>query len=335
MAKRRPYFKIFSNCIPVKGITKSAIFDLSRELYIEIPNLLYDILITSELEKFSVADLKAHYKGQYSEGIDRYFQFLIDKQLAFFTDLPNCFPSMNMVWETPFHITNAIIEYTSEENFNLQSCLNQLEDLGCQAVELRFNSNFSIKDILTSLEHLMYSKIKLIIICANYYKGILDDIKRYRLLESNYRISKIIICSTPKENVNAKPQLIFSQKSMNALEVAQVNRNFVLNIKTFSEAINFNLFLNRKVAICKNGDIKNYLTHSKVFGNVNRKSLKEIIGQKDFKSVWSINNDRIEICKNCQFRYVCFDDSEVILKNGKYFKSKKCTFDPFTNKWSS
>jgi hypothetical protein len=48
-----------------------------------------------------------------------------------------------------------------------------------------------------------------------------------------------------------------------------------------------------------------------------------------------VRKDDIEVCKDCEFRYICTDCR--IFKNDSndiYSKPKKCNYDPYTNTWA-
>ncbi len=83
------------------------------------------------------------------------------------------------------------------------------------------------------------------------------------------------------------------------------------------------------------GNIKNYLTHTQTFGNVARDSIRDIVESPDFQEKWHISNDQIAKCRTCQFRYMCISNSDIVFKDGKYYKVDDCSFDPLTNRWAS
>jgi SPASM domain peptide maturase of grasp-with-spasm system len=83
-----------------------------------------------------------------------------------------------------------------------------------------------------------------------------------------------------------------------------------------------------------NGDIKNCPSIKNVYGNLNNTELSEVILNQDFMKLWYLNKDSVNKCKDCEFRYFCYDcraylqDPEDI-----YSKPLKCGYDPHTNKW--
>ena len=47
--------------------------------------------------------------------------------------------------------------------------------------------------------------------------------------------------------------------------------------------------------------------------------------------------DNIEICKDCEFRYLCFNCPEYnyIKTNDLYKKNPSCSYNPYSGKWIS
>ena len=73
---------------------------------------------------------------------------------------------------------------------------------------------------------------------------------------------------------------------------------------------------------------------SQSFGNIKDTTLKATLNHKDFKKYWNISKDQIEVCKDCEFRYVCtdcrayIDEPENVLS-----KPLKCGYNPYTALW--
>ncbi|GEN75154.1 hypothetical protein CHA01nite_08940 [Chryseobacterium hagamense] len=75
------------------------------------------------------------------------------------------------------------------------------------------------------------------------------------------------------------------------------------------------------------------------FGNIENTTLEEALSKKDFKKYWNITKDDIEICKDCEFRYICTDCrafTEAALRSDQGLdisKPLKCGYNPYTNEW--
>ena len=108
---------LYSNCILVKGASRSVICDLQLQQLHYIPNSLYELL--SEHLGKTIQEIKKSYNNKYHKTIDSYFNFLEEKECIFYTDFPEMFPPLNLEWDFPHKVSNAIIDYNSESEFNI------------------------------------------------------------------------------------------------------------------------------------------------------------------------------------------------------------------------
>jgi radical SAM protein with 4Fe4S-binding SPASM domain len=71
------------------------------------------------------------------------------------------------------------------------------------------------------------------------------------------------------------------------------------------------------------------------FDNIKKEPLSVAISNKDFSALWYVNKDQIDICKDCEFRYVCTDCRVYIENhnNKKLSKPSKCKYNPYTATW--
>jgi len=161
------------------------------------------------------------------------------------------------------------------------------------------------------------------------------------LISKSNKISKIYIHSLlkeQKENVikSDNTTIIFTKQKIDnssycgfiSPEYFQVNHEMLL------QSFNFNNCLYKKIGIDENGKIKNCPAMNNSFGNVNNICLQEIIKKKDYKKKWFLNKEKIEVCKLCEFRYIC-SDCRAFLKDPDniYSQPAKCTYNPYIAKW--
>ncbi len=72
----------------------------------------------------------------------------------------------------------------------------------------------------------------------------------------------------------------------------------------------------------------------KIYGHIAKDNILDILKNKDFQKVATIRKDDIEICQDCEFRYICMDCRAYTLdENNGFSKPKKCNYDPYQNKW--
>ncbi len=76
----KTYYKLFANCIPVRGEFESMIMDLQRGEYFPISNELMDVLELT-FRNLSVNEIKEHFNNGYDKGIEAYFKLAEFKSL--------------------------------------------------------------------------------------------------------------------------------------------------------------------------------------------------------------------------------------------------------------
>lgn len=326
---------MFSNCILVNGANRSIICDLQRNNFEFIPNDLYSIL--KEFEGRTVNEIFIAHVG--SEAIIlEYFDFLNKHEYIFFTDKFENYPKIDLSWDSPFKIINAIIDLSSDSNYNLKNIIIQLDELGCMFLEIRvFNYVLpqKIKELILSTSNTRIKGIEIILCNSNVPN--LDFI--YELINLSGRLLKFTIHSCEKDEItvlNKNIQVIYTkQKVTSSNHCGFIHpSNFIVDLDMFTESQQHNSCLNRKISIDVNGLVKNCPSMINSFGAIDEVKLKDIINDKTFNNVWSINKNQIDICKDCEFRYIC-TDCRAFIENtdDDYSKPLKCGYNPYTNKW--
>ncbi len=330
---------LYANCIPVKGAFKSIICDLQRQNYIYIPNDLYNIITTHRGKR--IQEVKDFYENKYDDIIDNYFQILLKNEFAFLTDTPDLFPKMNMEWKEPFEITNAIIDISNTSTYDIKSVFKQLSQLSCKFVQIRFYRESSCKEIISILKYLDKIKsnsigIDFLILHHNSFKE-KDFIALFKTFK---RLNSILVYASPlgKKILTMGHSRYYIHTGANIdseKHCGVINKSlFSINIKTYTEALHFNSCLHGKIAVDSNGEIKNCPSMPTTFGNIANTLLRDALLDKYFKKYWHLNKDKIEVCKDCEFRYIC-TDCRAYTEDPQNDKSKplKCGYDPYKGEW--
>lgn len=328
-------FCLYANCIPVKGASRSVICDLQRNQIKLIPNDLFEIL--DKYEKLTIYEVKKNYQNKYDETIDEYFDFLLENEFIFFTDIPDSFPKLSHKWDDPSEITNAIIDFNNDSNYDIKKAINQLDKLNCKHIEIRFFDNVSKEYISAILKYI--EDIKSTILSVDIILPFNFEIEKIESLLNQYiRLSSLKFFNAPKNKFitptkDKRGYIVYTkEKIQNESHCGIISKNFfVINIPTYTEGKNHNTCLNRKVGIDTKGNIKNCPSMNVSYGNISQIEIKEAIKKAGFKDFWNITKDEIETCKICEFRYVC-TDCRAFVKN-TLDKPVKCGYDPYTNKW--
>ena len=91
---------------------------------------------------------------------------------------------------------------------------------------------------------------------------------------------------------------------------------------------------NHKVAITSTGDVLPCVfARDEVIGNIRTESIKDLINKKNIYI--NITKDKINTCKDCEFRYACHDCRPLAkgVSNSVYAKNPRCLYDPYEGEW--
>lgn len=338
--------KLFPNCIPVKGKSRSIICDLQREKLDFIPNELVDFLDTYNGNK--IKDIRADYDEESQEIITEYISFLHNRNYIFFCTEKEVewFPDLEIVWDSPSVIENAIIDIDQDSKHDFRDIFSQLNELGCIAIELRFFQEYKIEELRKVLLLLKKHRIESIYIKILYTSSY-SVLATENLIKEFPRLRSLLIHSFPLDRPNDLKSL--NQESSDEIEytVQEINSSdhcgfispiyFRLNITSFSESKLFNNCLNRKISIDAKGEIRNCPAMPLSYGDSKSKKLASVLDLSAFKKVWTITKDQIEICKTCEFRYICSDCRAFTQNksNALFSKPLKCSYNPETMKWGA
>jgi SPASM domain peptide maturase of grasp-with-spasm system len=335
------YFKLFACCIPVKGFKRSIICDLQRGIHTFIPNGLTEIIELAE--SLSINELKENLSVEDGETFDEYIKFLIDNEYAFYVTSSDKehFPKLNMDWERPQIITNSVIDHDACSDHNYEKIVQQLNTLGCQAVELRFFNIINLKKIRSTLSFFNRSRIRTLNIIIPYCSENEQEDMLHLFLEYP-RLLFIVVHGAKEtqafEDNNSNGKIFYVPTNIDsAVHCGIVDSSyFNVNIDFFLEAQKFNTCLNKKIAIDQNGFIRNCPSGVKKYGHHKQTLLIDVINTLGFKDAWSINKDEILVCRDYEFRYIC-SDCRVFIEDPHniYSKPAKCKYDPYSATWDN
>jgi SPASM domain peptide maturase of grasp-with-spasm system len=335
---KNKHLKLLANCIPVSGAVRSTLCDLNRNRYYIIPNDLSDFL--RENEGTTLEEIIEKYGDDNKETILEYINFLENSEMIFWCDKDEIelFPKLNLDWDYPSHVTNAIIDLDSESSFSAASILEQLESLSCFFVQFRSYNKRSLQFWDEIFKPTLNSKFKGFEIYTKYDSSLTWD-RLNIFLKTHYRVKIFTVFGSPtsciqKEGFHSAAVYV-TQNIDNETHCGQIHPSyFSVNASMFSESQKFNSCLNRKISIDKNGYIKNCPSMNENYGHINETTLAQAIKNPTFEKYADINKDQIDTCKSCEFRYICTDCRAYLQnQNNLFSKPLKCKYDPFTTHW--
>ncbi len=338
--KPNSYFSLFENCKIVKGITRSMICDLQREKYFFIPNSLYDLI--NEYNGKKKEDILKIHGRENCETINEYFDFLHENEFIFWIsrrkDL-NMFTPLNLAFDLPSIVSNAIFQISNLTVNSLQRIIKEFEELNCQDIQFQFECTKQLDCLEQVFICTELARIRSIEIYLKWNNDLnIDNLEL--LIEKYPRIRILTVHSSPSFYLNSHiasmGMLFYTTEKIDFLKSCGLVHwdYFNTNIKLFTEAQQHNTCLNRKISIDVNGEIKNCPSMTKSYGNIKDTTLAEAIEKPGFKDLWFINKDKIHVCKDCEFRYIC-TDCRAYIENPEdiYSKPLKCGYNPYTAEW--
>jgi SPASM domain peptide maturase of grasp-with-spasm system len=323
MRSNHQVLKLFPNVIPVKGYNRSVLVDLQNGKPHLVPNDLIEYLEQDKLSE-----------------IEEYVNFILDNELGLMIDreLSNCLTSFPENYHPTSKISNSILELDENSTWDINSILNQLDELGTQFLEVRFLDHLSLlNNLKTFQEYSAGTTIESIQIMVPYS----EDLKHFldsALAERFFRLSTIVVYNAPSgfELDTDCYNLIFSsQESVSHENCGNVSiDSFVVNTQAYSRNLNYNSCLAHKMSIDKDGFICNCPSISSKFSHANITKLTEVLYQKEFQDKWTMTKDKVLICSVCEFRSICTDCRAFTLNDLDNGKPSKCSYNPFISLWA-
>jgi radical SAM protein with 4Fe4S-binding SPASM domain len=154
----------------------------------------------------------------------------------------------------------------------------------------------------------------------------------------DYRISRVLYYGEKRpQDIFNDVEIIQKEKDFNhCIELATQDGE----LKKISESGYhlskiYNPCWGRKVAIHKDHTVSPCIYSKIVCGHMNHDDVNIVLER--LKQYWSLTKDRVERCRECELRYVCFDCREIAYRATGNISGPNphCTYDPRTGKWAN
>lgn len=92
----------------------------------------------------------------------------------------------------------------------------------------------------------------------------------------------------------------------------------------------------RTMAVTADGKVRPCIHSTVIVGDIHSDNIDDIL-EKLEKTCWTLTKDRIEKCKSCELKYVCFDCREIAYRKGGdlYSANPECHYDPEKGSWKN
>lgn len=337
--KSNSYVKFFTCCKIVKGYKRSIVYDLPRNEYCFIPNSLSDIFLSDHA--FTINDVKGQYAKEDHPAIENIFSQLLKNEFIFLVSDKElqAFPEMDLTWDVPNLLENFILDIDKNSNHDYPLIIDSLSSLDLKIIQLRIFYDMNIEVLSRLIDMITNSNIKSIdIIIQQKQDQTYNKDIWYQFIENYHKIINITIYNSSFSGIEQYKQTTIYLTKENFASCNDcgliAKENFTCNFQLFTESQKFNSCLNRKASIDSNGNIKNCPSMDNSFGNHKDVSIEDLIKRSEFQKYWLITKEFIEVCKDCEFRFMCVDcRAYVKRKNDIYSQPLKCTYNPYIAKW--
>lgn len=290
----------------ITGYNRSCLYDFNRNDYQFVPKSISDLLCKIEYKE-NLDHLNDEIEKEWGKFlVDNEYFFKVPKKLI------DCFTELDLSWEYPSKIISAIID----------------------------DSDFFEKGI----EFLNGIFVKYIVVNTKTSENVPNLLE---LLTANYNFTKIDFIISDVVNENWSIPLRKKYPSLGVvLQNSIVNSNTIkiqlvgINIPLFTESLQYNTYFNRKTFFNCDGDIFNSIESIEPLGNLGElqdlNAFINLIESPDFQKYWTAKKDNTDICKDCEFRYMCVDQRLPSLrKKDEWFHFTECDYNPYISKWKN
>ena len=327
--------KTFEDCFVTDGYQRSILIDTNRFTFFAIPKSLSSFI--NYIDGKTQNDIYLKYGYNNADIIKEYFKFLYDNELIIEVDeiLFDRFKPISLFWETPYFVTNIIIDFSDVLDIN--NILSSVKIMLCPNIEIRIQTFFQLERLLKLLDLLddsLVGEIHLIFSDKQF-----NTIKMFPF-DKYIRIESILVysCDTKKNDLKNK-FIKTSNLSLNELILIKEINKFTPNLQLFIESQSYNTYFNRKMYIGKNGEIKNAPECVKSFGHVQNlnspKDLISIVNNLEFQEYWKVKKEICDVCKDCEFRHMCVDNRLPYQRKSDnlWYHNTECNYNPYIAKW--
>ena len=316
-------YKLFADCIPIRGYRRCAVCDLSNRNLFHIRESTYIAIAHGDL--IDADDV----------GIDE-LNALISSNLVFECppELVGLFPPMRMEHVQPMAVRSAIAELDIQKQYDVREAIEQLSVLGCAHLQILAYADVmyaDIESVITGIEGKNIINVDVVLRHGIGDLSVMAD--RYPFVFS------ITAYGAPRTDMQKRGGcsiLRTTEPFTGCRQCGAVAPNqFVCNREFFFLSGGYNTCLYRKVAIDREGYIRSCPASPQRFGRVGETPIAGAMSQPGFRRLWGITKDRVDVCRDCEFRRIC-PDCRVFTRNPERPTAHpaRCAYNPYLARWA-
>ncbi|WP_205677847.1 hypothetical protein [Brumimicrobium salinarum] len=284
----------------------------------------------------TLSDVLKFYINDDKKVVLEYLDFLTENDFGFFVSesLKNNFPPINTkLKNSPEIIDNLILDIDSKNMNNLKSINSLIERCLISSIEIR-GINLSIGELDQIIQMFSSSVVQSINIYLDSTLKNSNIETLSKIIAQNARIKKLVVFESIEVISSDDGIIHFTSKQLNFDEIRRINN---INLSFHLEAQKVCTFRYKKLFIDREGKLKNHPNSKKLIGNIQFDEINILIEnlKKECKTnkEWYITKEQINVCKDCEFRTVCFTNNLPIGdKDDNCYLQAECTYNPYIGK---
>ena len=247
------------------------------------------------------------------------------------------FPKLDLKWDKPNILNTISIEATYQTDFTYYIML--ASKFGCKHLQIILLDIFDKTHIETLLIQFSTSHINTVEIIIEYNPNIdYTHLIFEDLHQLQPRLENIILYKAPENKVlyryNANSKIVLISEPLQYKQTINAEY-FTINITYFLESQKYNAFFNRRLFIDVNNLLYNSQNNTNSFGLLDINTIETVIKSSDFQNLWISKKDDTDVCRNCEFRYMCYDNRVPSQrKDLSWFHETECNYNPYIAKWA-
>lgn len=338
------FLKLFDSVKITKGVNNSIIFDTNTGFLQLIPNAFFDLL-SNEKQDYSL--LKKQLDNDSLETLEEYLNFLLQNNMGLIVNSKKellSFKTTSVFNENPSNIEYLILDVKNSNILN-DNLIQQICNLKIKYLQIRFLEELNFNEIMKVISKVKLfndSNINEISIVVKYDFQLLTFIEKNIYKISNKFLHFVLHSASENDfqtldhvHLTVIKSIIKIPLGCGLIDLKNVNLNRIF----YLESLHHNSCLHKKISIDTDGNIRNCPSMPQSFGNIKDTTLEDAINHKDFKKYWNLTKDKIEVCKDCEFRYICTDCRAYTERTHEdeagldVSKPLKCGYNPYTGEW--
>lgn len=313
------YLNLYGHCMVSCGYTRGAIFDLKNQRQWFIPLSWANVL--SAATNINLTEFKQKSSLFSDADLLSFLQFLLDEHIVFLSSRKQRIKKQI----TPAKSSTISLLVVSAD------VVSSVPRLPCETIiELQIKTLVLYVqkpvNLITYLNHYANAELNaldLIIafdgVTAAYLNDLIHALPLLRSIEIPYPIP---------EEVHPTIQTLIRSKNPSE-DKPKKHVHVIKKAQTQAAKISHTYYFKRAHVTVK-GLVKNSPYTKETFGNLKKKSLKEIVQQTDFQVLWHVQKSKIDVCCDCEFRAVCVDSRPIKKRgNGSWYALEECVYNPY------